>query len=340
MVKEKIMNSKKNNAKKRPALGRGLSALVSSSAVKVDSKNEKPTNGSKKPKITVISGSNEAEKNGDINNEETLIDSENSVAYISISSIYANPNQPRKNFSENELSELSSSIKELGVLQPILVKKDDNGKYMIVAGERRYRASKLANLNKVPVIIKDFDDRTTMEVALVENIQRSNLNVIEEARAYQALIDDFNVSHENLAKRLGKSRSNITNYIRLLSLPDKILDLVKNQTISMGHARALLTVKEPAVQANLAKKCIDEKLSVRDLEAIVGRKISLEEDKKELSKSDKIQEKYYPEIVDELRKILGTKVSIKHDKKKKAGKISIQYFSESELNRIVEVFRG
>lgn len=323
------MNSKKSSPKKRPALGRGLSALVSSSAVKVETK-EVEVKETKKPKITVISGSNDENKS----------DSENSVAYVSIAKLYANPNQPRKNFSEKELLELSNSIKELGVLQPILVKKDDEGKFMIVAGERRYRASKLANLKEVPVIIKDFDDKSTMEVALVENIQRSNLNVIEEARAYQALIDDFNISHENLAKRLGKSRSNITNYIRLLSLPEKILEMVKDQRLSMGHARALLTVKEPSVQANLAKKCIDEKLSVRELEAIVGRKITLEEEKKDSSKSAKNQEKYYPEIVDELRKILGTKVSIQHDKKKGAGKISVQYFSESELNRIVEVLRG
>lgn len=323
------MNAK--NIKKRPALGRGLSALVSSGAAKVKPEVENTkTIEVKKPRITVISGEDSSSK--EVN--------ENTIQHIAIDKIIPNPNQPRKEFKEVELNELSESIKELGVLQPILVKKEKDT-FTIIAGERRWRASKLANLNEIPVILKDYTDRITMEVALVENIQRSNLSVIEEAKAYQALIDDFNISHDNLAKRVGKSRSNISNYIRLLNLPEEILSLVNTQALSMGHARALLTIKEPKVQKELARKCVEEKLSVREVEAIVSRKVSLpEENKNSHLISVKQKSKEFPEIVDEIRKLLGTKVTIKHDNKKGAGKIEIQYFSENELNRIVELLRN
>lgn len=353
---------------KRQALGRGLSALVSSAPISVKTNDNKSKDSSKKelsivsnnlaenaadyyqlsasnegndsaisnaekrPKITVISGVNSK-------NEEEQ-DKENQVSFISTEKLIPLNNQPRKYFNEEELKDLAASIEELGLLQPILVRKK-NEQYEIIAGERRWRAAKLAKAEVVPVIIRNFDDRQSLEVALVENIQRANLSPIEEARAYQALLDDFNLSQEELSKRVGKNRTTIANCVRLLKLTPEVLELVDKGELSMGHARALLTIKEPSVQLELAKRCIKEGLSVREIEAIVSREVSLDTENKAKNAKKSAKQKAgndsFDYLVDQLRKTLGTKVAVNHDKKTGKGKIVIHYYSEAEMQRLVEI---
>lgn len=302
--------------KAKKGLGRGLSALISTQPISIPDASQKDRTA------------------------ETVPDTEgvdSGICYINPADIMANPEQPRKEFDQTELQELSESIKSLGVLQPILVRpvEASNGKYEIIAGERRWRASQLAGLSQLPVMIRDFSDRETMEAALVENIQRSELTPIEEARAYQLIMEQHNLSQQSLAERVGKDRATISNYVRLLKLPEEVLKLLEDGYLSMGHAKAILTVKEPAAQKNLARKVLDEKLSVRALEDIVSRVVVLKNDKKK-PKSINKNKTAFPEVVDRLRQSLGTKVHISHSDKDGRGKIEIQYFSEEELDRLVE----
>lgn len=317
------------NGKKqqRRALGRGLSALISSREVPV----QPPHEDSLSPKLE--SRANLAIAPAQSTEAEDELDER--VRYLPISQIEPNPSQPRNHFADEELSELAESIKVLGVLQPILIRELASSRYEIVAGERRWRAAQLAKLQEIPAIIREFDDCHALEVALVENIQRCNLNPVEEARAYQALIDDFSLAQQQVADRVGKNRASVSNYLRLLKLPPDVLDMVANGSLSMGHAKAILTVKEPAAQMNLAHKCLDENLPVRALEEIVSRVVVLEP-KRRQRKTGK-GNGAFPEITDRLRETLGTKVIIKHSKKTGRGKIEIEYYSEQELDRLSEL---
>ncbi len=266
---------------------------------------------------------------------ENKIKAKNSnIEEIEINLIEANPYQPRNNFAKDELKELSESIAEHGLLQPIIVRpKGDN--YQIIAGERRYRAIKMLKLDKVKAIISKFDDQQMMELALIENLQREDLNPIEEAEAYQQLITKLNFTQSETAKRVGKSRSAIANSLRLLKLPNRIKNNVSRGTLSMGHARALLSIDNLELQEEIHQQIIDKELTVRETEKLI-REINKDQNKSEKDKTKKVKRKD-PNIIfveDKLRDILGTQVEIKVGNKK--GKIVIEYYSNQDLNRIIE----
>lgn len=260
---------------------------------------------------------------------------------ISIEDIETNPYQPRRHFDPESLQELAASIKEHGVLQPLLVRKKDPG-YQLIAGERRLRAAKQAGLSTVPVVVKALDDRTVMEIALVENLQREDLNPLEEAEAYQRLITEFNLTQEEVAKAVGKSRPAIANTLRLLNLPEPIQQLVANGQLTMGHARALLGLERPEEQLYISEKIITEKLSVRETEEIVRQTrlsgVSRETPGEEEEKKQKERQKIDPNlqaIIDDMTRLFGTKVRIK--KNGERGKIEIEYYSPEEFERITEI---
>ena len=251
--------------------------------------------------------------------------SNDSIVEISLSELRANPYQPRKNFDEEALHELADSIKEHGVFQPIIVKKSIKG-YEIIAGERRVRASKLAGKTTIPAIIKDFSDDEMMQIALLENLQRENLTAIEEAKAYKSIIESLNITQEELAKKVGKSRSHITNILGLLKLPTSVQDMVLYNKISMGHARVLSKLEDKDKIEDLANKIIDEDLSVRTLESMIYDNNTTEEVKIKEKKNNE-----YKYIENYLKEKLGTNVKVSNDK------ISIKFSSVHDLNRILEI---
>lgn len=254
---------------------------------------------------------------------------------IKISEIDPNIGQPRKKFDEDELLELSESIRLHGVIQPIILTKRGK-RYEIIAGERRWRASKLAGLTKIPAIVREYTDKEIMEVSLIENIQRQDLNPVEEAEAFKNLIDEYKMKQDDLAERVSKSRSAITNALRLLKLDDRVKSMLAEGLISPGHARALLAVEDKNKQHNLAAKIFDEKLSVRETEKLV-KQIT---EGKEAVKEDKSSEKLvYKKLEDNLKSILGSKVSIR-GKKNGKGKIEIDYYSIDELDRLTDLLSG
>lgn len=262
------------------------------------------------------------------------IDEKDQIAEIEISKIRPNPYQPRKTFNEEHLSELMASIKEHGVIQPIVVRESLNG-YEIIAGERRWRASKALNLETIPVVIKNFSDEQVMEVALIENLQREDLNPVEIAIAYEKLMQKFKLTQEDLAIKLGKSRSNVANFLRLLQLPETILDKVAEGQLSMGHARALITIENEDQQLYLMNKILNENWSVRTLEdKIKGLRDNVSRETNELKKRSN-SNKMIKEIEDQLRNKLSTSVKIKDNKNK--GKIEIEYFNQSDLQRIIDL---
>lgn len=258
--------------------------------------------------------------------------SEKEIVNIDIDKIYPNEVQPRKQFDEEKIKVLSDSIKNYGVLQPIVVKMDKNNKYMIIAGERRFRASKLANKNQIPAIIKDIDMKDIMEIALIENLQREDLNSIEEALAYKSLIEHYNVTQEEISEAVGKSRPHITNTLRLLNLGQDVIEMIDSGRITAGHGKALLRIADKDLQLQIAKKIEEEELSVREVENI-AKKIS--ENKQEESKKSKPKDVFILDVEDKLRNIFGTKVNISKGKKK--GKIEIEYYNDDDLNSIVSM---
>ena len=248
-----------------------------------------------------------------------------------------NREQPRKYFDEDALLELSESLKQFGVLQPLLV-QDKKDYYEIIAGERRWRAAKLAGLKEVPVIIKKLTDQEIVEISLIENIQRENLNPIEEALAYKRLLKEFNLKQDEVAERVSKSRTAVTNSMRLLKLDERVQQMVIDELISTGHARTLLAIEDNERQYALAQQIFDEKLSVRETEKLIKK---IQNPKKELPKNqeDTSMAVFYEYIEQKLKNIMGTKVSVNHKDSKK-GKIEIEYYSNDELERIVELFQS
>ena len=289
-----------NIVPKRRALGRGLEELFLSEPIAYDKVEEKIITETPKEEIVKVK----------------------------ISELRSNPYQPRKIFDEEALYELSSSIKEHGVFQPIIVKKSIKG-YEIIAGERRVKASQLAGLEEIPAIIRDFNDTEMMEIALLENLQRENLNAIEESNAYKKLIETLAITQEELAKRLGKSRSHITNMLGLLTLPEEIQELINEKKLTMGHARVLSKLESKEQQKELSEKVITEGLSVRQLEELTNSE-------KQFARTHQIKKvkssnSEYKYIQDELCDRLGTKVKIK------SNKIEISFVNSNDLNRLLEI---
>ena len=289
-------NTVESGIPKRRALGRGLEELFNSEVLDYNTVEEKIVNDSTKDEVTMVK----------------------------LNELRSNPYQPRKVFDEQALEELASSIKEHGVIQPIIVKKSIKG-YEIIAGERRAKASQLAGLEEIPAIIRDFNDTQMMEIALLENLQRENLSAIEEANAYKKLQETLSLTQEDLAKRLGKSRSHITNMLGLLTLPQDIQEGVNNKNISMGHARVLSKLDDIAQQEKLAKRVIEDGISVRKLEEL--------SQEKEIIKTNPQRNKTpneYSYLQEELSEKLGTKVVIKKNK------IEINFVNTNDLNRLLD----
>ena len=282
---------------KRKALGRGLEQLFNDEGLNFD---------------TIENSIIEEAKTND------------QIVEIDLSELRANPYQPRKNFDEEALNELASSIKEHGVFQPIIVKKSIKG-YEIIAGERRFRASKLAGMQTIPAIVKDFSDEEMMQIALLENLQRENLTSIEEAKAYKSIIESMNITQDELAKKVGKSRSHVTNILGLLKLPASVQDMVLYNKLSMGHARVLSKLDDPKTIEDLAQRVITEDLSVRKLESLV---YDNEEKEVKTKKSSNNEYKYMENF---LKEKLGTNVKINNNK------IVINFTSTADLNRILEI---
>lgn len=291
---------------KKSGLGKGLDALIPA--------------GNKKPAIKKDSEPVIIEKIVEKKGIETL----------KITEVEPNREQPRKNFNEDALLELADSIKQYGVIQPLIVQKKKDH-YEIIAGERRWRAAKMAGIKEIPVIIKDYSDQQVMEISLIENIQREDLNPIEEAMAYKNLMEEFHLKQDEIAEKVSKSRTAVTNSIRLLRLDKRVQQMMIDDMISAGHARTLITIEDPDVQYNIATRIFDDKLSVRETEKLV-KLLQKPEAKKE--KVEKVNSFLYKDIEEKMKSILGTKVTVDHKSNNK-GKILIEYYSNEELERIL-----
>ena len=293
---------------KKSGLGKGLDSLIPNkkndiSASKVEKKQEKE---------------NDSPKSGEI--------------MVRINEVEPNRDQPRKDFDEDALMELADSIRQFGILQPLLVQKKKNY-YEIIAGERRWRAAKLAGIKEVPIIVKDYTDQEIVEISLIENIQRENLNPIEEAMAFKILLQEFQLKQDEVAERVSKSRTAVTNSMRLLKLSPRVQQMIIDDMISTGHARALLAIDDEEQQFILANKIFDEKLSVRETEKLVK---ALKNPKKEVKKEKSEHTFIYENIEEQIKNIMGTKVSV-NQKANGKGKIEIEYYSEEELERIYDL---
>lgn len=292
---------------KRKGLGKGLDSLI-------------PDNISSKK-----------EKKDDVK-QQTSSEVKNGEQMMKINMVEPNRDQPRRNFEEDALLELADSIKQYGVLQPLIVRKR-NDYYEIIAGERRWRAAKLAGVKEIPVIIKDYNEQEILEIALIENIQRENLNPIEEAMAFKKLLEEFNLKQDEVAERVSKSRTAVTNSMRLLKLDKRVQQMIIDDMISTGHARALLAIDDPEQQYMLANKIFDEKLSVRETEKLIKE---LKNPKKDKEKKTIENAFIYEDIEDKMKQVLGTKVHVA-SKGKGKGKIEIEYYSDKELERMFEM---
>ena len=296
-------------------LGRGLDAMISDS-----SKSRKEEKKVEKPVV-----------------KETDRDSRDHVIMVKIAQVEPSRKQPRKQFDEDALLELAESIKQFGVLQPLLVQKKDDY-YEIIAGERRWRASKLAGIKDIPVMVKDFSDQEAVEISLIENIQRENLNPIEEAAAYKRLMEEFHLKQDTIAERVSKSRTAVTNSMRLLKLDERVQQMLIDEMLTTGHARALLAIEDKELQHAAAVKVFDEKLSVRETEKLVKEILNPHEKEKEKEK-DRAQDLVYEQLEEKIKGIIGSKVAIRRKSKDK-GRIEIDYYSQEELERIVELLES
>ena len=264
--------------------------------------------------------------------KETTGKKDGGVVLVKITSVEPNRKQPRKNFDEDKLQELADSIKQVGMLEPPLV-QDRKDHYEIIAGERRWRAAKLAGLKEIPVIIRDYSEQEIMEISLIENIQREDLNPIEEAQAFKRLLTEFNLKQDEVAERVSKSRAAVTNSIRLLKLSDDVQQMVIDDMISTGHARALLAIEDHEEQYSLAQKIFDEKLSVRDVEKLVK---NLHKPSKPKKLDDKTMQAIYLDIEERLKQRLSTKVTVT-SKGEGIGKIEIEFYSHDDLDRLLDM---
>lgn len=259
--------------------------------------------------------------------------SKNDNLLIPINKIKSNSQQPRKAFDNESIVELAESIKHHGIIQPLILKKSGDD-YVIIAGERRWRAAKMVGIKEVPAIIMELTDKEILEVSLIENIQREDLNPIEEAMSYKKLLEDFNITQDDLSKRIGKSRSTITNSIRLTNLDERVQEYLIEGVLSEGHGRTLLAVKDNDLQYELAQRVIDDGISVRELERII-KNINNEKDKNRNKGTEKELNPYYKDVVNKLQNYFGTKVSLCNKKNK--GLIEIEYYSEEDLQRIIDI---
>ncbi len=300
-------------AVKRNGLGKGLDSLIP------DKSDKTPKETAKLNQKSLVENKREkTEKSGEI--------------LVKINKVEPNREQPRKDFDEDALLELSDSIKQFGILQPLLVQKK-NDYYEIIAGERRWRAAKIAGIKEVPVIIKNFSEQEVLEISLIENIQRENLNPIEEAMAYKKLLDEFHLKQDEVAEKVSKSRTAVTNSMRLLKLGERVQQMIVDDMITTGHARALLAIEDEEQQYMLANKIFDEKLSVRETEKLVKL---LKNPKKEEKKEKAIPNIIYEDLAEKMKGIIGTKVNVS-PKSNGKGKIEIEYYSEDELERIFDM---
>ena len=296
-------------AAKRNGLGKGLDSLIPN---KTSEKSEKTS----------------AKKTSDDSKKED----KTGEVMVKINSVEPNREQPRKDFDEDSLVELADSIKQFGILQPLIVQQKKDY-YEIIAGERRWRAAKMAGIKEVPVIIKNYTDQEIVEISLIENIQRENLNPIEEARAFKRLLEEFNLKQDEVAERVSKSRTAVTNSMRLLKLSDRVQQMIIDDMISTGHARALLALDDEEQQYQLANRIFDEKLSVRETEKLVK---ALKDPKKMVRKEKTEQTFVYENLEERMKGIIGTKVRV-NAKANGKGKIEIEYYSEDELERIYDL---
>ena len=306
-------------ARKTGGLGRGLDALIPNKAGGTSKETVKRTRSTGKKEKTEAQEKPAAER------------------LVKISSVEPNLNQPRRHFDEDALMELSESIKQYGVLQPLLV-SDKKDYFEIIAGERRWRAAKMAGLKEVPVVVKEFTDQEIVEISLIENIQREDLNPVEEAMAYKRLIDEFHLKQDEIAERVGKSRTAVTNAMRLLKLSEKVQQMLIDEMITAGHARAILSIADKEKQESIAMKVFDEKLSVRETEALVKRMLEPPKTAKK-SKFSSAEDAIYESLEEKMKSIMGTRVQI-HRKKNDKGKIEIEYYSKDELERIIDLFES
>lgn len=303
---------------KRAGLGKGLGAIFGDEVMEESAAEEKAAKQKK---------SLETEPENETGKEKM----------IKLSLIEPNREQPRKAFNEEALQELTDSMKEYGVLQPLLVQKKGDF-YEIIAGERRWRAAKLAGLKEVPVVIREYTKQQTMEIALIENVQREDLNPIEEAKAYQMLMQEFGLKQEEIAARVSKNRVTITNSMRLLKLDGRVQDMLAQGEISGGHARALLAIEDPEIQYQIAGKIVNESMSVREVEKLVKALAKPKNPKKKKEEDEGLQ-LIFRELEERMKSAMGTKVSINRKDKNK-GRVEIEYYSESELERIVELIES
>lgn len=316
-------NNKELINKKR--LGRGIGSLLGGGiggAEIVEEKSQTPS-------------SDEYSKTTPATPVENPLDLKSRVWNISIDKLVPGIYQPRKNFEKEQLNELANSIKENGILQPLVVRKRSSGGYEIIAGERRWRASQIAGLHEVPALIKEVSDNEALQLAIIENVQREDLDPIEEAEAYQRLINEFSLSQQQVAEKVGKERSSVANALRLVSLPSELKEMISRREISAGHAKVILGISDKKEQIKIAKKVAEKQLSVRALEALV--KNSEAQGKAEASSSPlnvDLSQKLANELSDQLQKSLGTKVEINYKKGK--GSLVIHFYSDDQLNDIYE----
>lgn len=306
----------------KKGLGKGLGAIFGEDVVK---ENKEETEKKAKAKAEAKAA------------EE--MDEKGRILMLKLDLVQPNKEQPRKTFDEEKINELAESIKNYGVLQPLLVQKNDSF-YEIIAGERRWRAAKAAGLKEVPAVLKEYSKQEAMEISLIENVQRADLNPIEEALGYKQLIDEFGLTQEEIAVRVAKSRTAITNTMRLLKLDEQIQNMLVQGVITSGHARALLSLEDTQMQLKAAKEILDKKLSVRETERLVKRlQKEASGEKKEEKKKNETLALIYQDLEDRMKSVMGTKVSI-HNKDKNKGRIEIEYYSEAELERIVEMIES
>lgn len=311
----------------KKGLGKGLGAIFGEDVVK-ESADEAAKIVARKKKASSIT-----ETSG-----ELPIENESGELLVKVALIEPNKGQPRMDFNEEQMQELAESIKRHGILQPLLVQKKGTF-YEIIAGERRWRAAKMAGLKEVPVVLREYDRQQSMEIALIENVQRADLNPIEEAKAYQQLIQEFGLKQEEIAERVSKNRTTITNAMRLLKLDETIQDMLVNNMISSGHARALLALEDKGQQLKAAKMIVDGGLSVRETERLVKRMLREAQEGDKPQKEDKSLSYIYQNLEERMKTVMGTKVTI-HNKDKNKGRIEIEYYSEAELERIVEMIES